>query len=42
MGMNYRLAISRDLREWRNILLEAKVHNGLYRLRRRFLGVGFI
>jgi hypothetical protein len=29
MGIKKRKAIARDRKEWENILLEAKVHNGL-------------
>jgi hypothetical protein len=35
MGIKNRQAMARDLWEWRKIMLEAKVHGGLWRFRRR-------
>jgi hypothetical protein len=35
MGLKNRQAMVIDRQEWRKIVLEAKVHNGLYCLRRR-------
>jgi hypothetical protein len=34
MGINNRQAVARDRREWRKTVLEAKVRNGLYSIRR--------
>jgi hypothetical protein len=35
MGVKNGRAVARDRRKWRKIVLQAKMHNGLWRLRRR-------
>jgi hypothetical protein len=39
MGITNRQAIARDRWEWEKIMLEEKVHSGLWRLRGRRKGI---